>query len=320
MRGVPRDRTERVRVARARQRAQRDDLAAGGLGDLREHARIADGVDGIETVGFRRALRTPRARGRAASSRAAAAHALVGIVAGDAAERRRHPSTCRRRRGGRADLRPRAPSRQSSRGRRAESPRRTPGGRPDQDACDGSGCGIGRAASSRNSSLVAATSLWGQQARCFSPCQETNHVILVVIGRRAGRRGCSFFLNNVFISKNADPAAALVLVSGIGTTACDKLGLGEEDPTSPSPVAPVHLSVTPRVGASDVVGYGSSAPAWSFSGIAPTARATCSSRPASSGRDGYTVTVTNLGIPTAPSSAGASSSSACSTATRSSAT
>jgi hypothetical protein len=86
--GVTRDRAERVRVARARQRAQRDDLAARGLGHLRQHPRIGDGIDGVEAVGLRRALeRLERQVAQHLEGRAA--HALVGIVAGDGAERRR---------------------------------------------------------------------------------------------------------------------------------------------------------------------------------------------------------------------------------------
>ena len=65
-------------------------------------------------------------------------------------------------------------------------------------------------------------------------------------------------------------AAALLVICGIGTTACDKLGLGDDDnptsPTNPTPSSPVRY--TP-VGASDVLGIGSTSPCIDFFGDCP---------------------------------------------------
>ncbi len=319
-RRVPRDRAERVRVARARQRAQRDDLAAGGLGDLRQHARhraiastasrLSDSRRALERLERQVAqhARGPPPRTLSSASSRAMPPSAAGV----------HQLAD----GGAADTRVLVLARH--RGNRLAVVERNLGDVRQSDGrirmlVSGSACGIGRAASSRGSSLVAATSLWRHRARRFRPCQETNHVILVVIGRRAGRRGCSFFLTNVFISKNADPAAALVLACGIGTTACDKLGLGDEDPTSPSPVTPGTPIRYTAVGASDVVGYGSSAPCLVLFGDCPESKGYVFVAAGRLRSDGYTVTVTNRGIPTATISR-LFSSSACSTGSRSSAT
>jgi lysophospholipase L1-like esterase len=94
-------------------------------------------------------------------------------------------------------------------------------------------------------------------------------------------------------------AAALLLACGIGTTACDKLGLGEEDPTAPSPPAPGTPIRYTAVGASDVVGYGSSAPCVLLFGDCPESKGYVFVAAGRLRSDGYTVTVTNRGIPTA---------------------
>jgi lysophospholipase L1-like esterase len=94
-------------------------------------------------------------------------------------------------------------------------------------------------------------------------------------------------------------AAALVLVCGIGTTACDMLGLGDEDPTAPSPPAPGTPIRYTAVGASDVVGYGSSAPCVLLFGDCPESKGYVFVAAGRLRSEGYTVTVTNRGIPTA---------------------
>jgi len=98
-------------------------------------------------------------------------------------------------------------------------------------------------------------------------------------------------------------AAALVVASGIGTTACDKLGLGDEDPTSPSPVTPSTPIRYTAVGASDVAGYGSSAPCLILFGDCPDSKGYVFVAAGRLRSDGFAVTVTNRGIPTATISA-----------------
>jgi lysophospholipase L1-like esterase len=98
-------------------------------------------------------------------------------------------------------------------------------------------------------------------------------------------------------------AAALVLAFGIGATACDKLGLGDEDPTAPSPVTPATPIRYTAVGASDVIGYGSSSPCLILFGDCPDSKGYVFVAAARLRSDGYTVAVTNRGIPTATISA-----------------
>lgn len=98
-------------------------------------------------------------------------------------------------------------------------------------------------------------------------------------------------------------AAALVLAFGIGTTACDKLGLDDEDPTAPSPVTPTTPIRYTAVGASDVLGYGSSSPCLILFGDCPDSKGYVFVAAGRLRADGYTVAVTNRGIPTATVSA-----------------
>ena len=95
-------------------------------------------------------------------------------------------------------------------------------------------------------------------------------------------------------------AAALLVICGIGTTACDKLGLGDDDsPTSPSeptPSSPVRY--TP-IGASDVLGIGSTAPCIDLFGDCPTGKGYPAVAAAQLRTQGYTVTLTQVGLPTA---------------------
>ena len=98
-------------------------------------------------------------------------------------------------------------------------------------------------------------------------------------------------------------AAALVLAFGIGTTACDKLGLDDEDPTAPSPGTPLTPIRYTAVGASDVVGWGSSSPCFVLFGDCPDSKGYVFVAAGRLRADGYTVTVTNRGIPTATISA-----------------
>ena len=94
-------------------------------------------------------------------------------------------------------------------------------------------------------------------------------------------------------------AAALVLACGIGTTACDKLGLGDEDPTGPTPPAPSTPIRYTAVGASDVIGHGSSAPCLVPFGDCPESKGYVFVAAGQLRSEGYPVTVTNRGIPTA---------------------
>jgi lysophospholipase L1-like esterase len=94
-------------------------------------------------------------------------------------------------------------------------------------------------------------------------------------------------------------AAALGLACGFGTTACDKLGLSDEDPTAPSPPTPSTPIRYTAVGASDVWGVGSSAPCVIPFGDCPESKGYVFVAAARLRSDGYTVTVTNRGIPSA---------------------
>jgi lysophospholipase L1-like esterase len=75
-------------------------------------------------------------------------------------------------------------------------------------------------------------------------------------------------------------------------------GLDEEDPTSPTPPTAAPILYT-AVGASDVVGYGSSAPCLILFGDCPDGKGYVFVAAAQLRSQGYTVTVTNRGIPTA---------------------
>jgi lysophospholipase L1-like esterase len=89
------------------------------------------------------------------------------------------------------------------------------------------------------------------------------------------------------------------LLAAVGATSCDKLGLGDDkNPTSPTgpPAAGTSIRYT-AVGASDVTGYGSSAPCLLIdcpNGMGYVAVAARQLR-----GQGYSVTVSNLGVPTA---------------------
>ena len=95
-------------------------------------------------------------------------------------------------------------------------------------------------------------------------------------------------------------AVALLVICGIGTTACDKLGLGDDDnptsPTNPTPSSPVRY--TP-VGASDVLGIGSTAPCIDFFGDCPMGKGYPFVAAAQLRTQGYSVTVNQRGLPTA---------------------
>lgn len=94
--------------------------------------------------------------------------------------------------------------------------------------------------------------------------------------------------------------AALLWTAAVGATGCDKLGLGgNESPTAPSgpPAAGSAIRYTP-VGASDVSGYGSSAPCAPYTDCPNGAGyAFVAARQLRSQQ--FTVTVNNIGIPTA---------------------
>lgn len=95
-------------------------------------------------------------------------------------------------------------------------------------------------------------------------------------------------------------AAALLVICGIGTTACDKLGLGDDEgptsPTNPAPSTPVRYS---PVGASDVLGIGSTSPCIDLFGDCPMGKGYPSVVAALLRAQGYTVTVSQVGLPTA---------------------
>jgi lysophospholipase L1-like esterase len=94
-------------------------------------------------------------------------------------------------------------------------------------------------------------------------------------------------------------AAALMMSACIGTTACDKLGLGDESPTTPSPPStgtPVRYAA---VGASDVNGVGSSAPCLIPFTDCPDSPGYVFVASKNLRARGFTVTLTNLGLPTA---------------------
>jgi len=90
-----------------------------------------------------------------------------------------------------------------------------------------------------------------------------------------------------------------VLAFGIGATACDKLGLDDKDPTAPTPVTAATPIRYTAVGASDVVGVGSSAPCLNLFGDCPDSKGYVFVAAKSLRANGFTVTVTNRGIPTA---------------------
>jgi lysophospholipase L1-like esterase len=94
-------------------------------------------------------------------------------------------------------------------------------------------------------------------------------------------------------------AAALLLACGIGTTACDKLGLGDDNPTAPTPPTPGTPIRYAAVGASDVAGIGSTAPCLVPFVDCPDGKGYVFVTAARLRADGHTVTVTNRGIPTA---------------------
>jgi lysophospholipase L1-like esterase len=92
-------------------------------------------------------------------------------------------------------------------------------------------------------------------------------------------------------------AVAVLIAGGIGMTACDKLGLGEDNPTGPSlPGSPVRYAA---VGASDVVGIGSTAPCLNFFGDCPDGKGYVFVAAAQLRTQGRSVTVNHLGLPTA---------------------
>ena len=98
---------------------------------------------------------------------------------------------------------------------------------------------------------------------------------------------------------------AALVVAWFGATGCDKLGLGDNSgPTAPSgpPAAGSTIRYTP-IGASDVTGVGSTVPCLPYTDCPNgTGYAFAAARQLRS--QGYTVTVTNLGIPTAVISRG----------------
>ena len=117
---------------------------------------------------------------------------------------------------------------------------------------------------------------------------------------RIGYSRCTFFSRSLASPKLRIGLAAIFWAASFGTTGCNKLGLGGDDgPTAPSgpPPAGSTIRYTP-VGASDVSGYGSSAPCFPYTDCPQgTGYAFVAARQLRA--QNYTVTVTNNGMPTA---------------------
>lgn len=107
-----------------------------------------------------------------------------------------------------------------------------------------------------------------------------------------------------FVRMNASPklriaVTILLLAAWSGTTACDKLGLGDDSPTSPSPPSKDTPIIYGAVGASDVIGVGSSAPCYVLFGDCPESKGYVFVAAGALRSQGYTVTVVQRGLPTA---------------------
>ena len=110
---------------------------------------------------------------------------------------------------------------------------------------------------------------------------------------------CPFFRVIVNSPKLRISLCTLTLLAALGATGCDKLGLGnDKSPTAPSgPPAAGSTIRYAAVGASDVTGYGSSGLCLLTdcpNGMGYVAQATRQLR-----AQGFTVALTNLGVPTA---------------------
>ena len=91
---------------------------------------------------------------------------------------------------------------------------------------------------------------------------------------------------------------ALLALTGLGVTACNKSGLDGNNPTAPSgPPAPGSAIHDTALGASDAIGFGSSSPCLPYTECAGNGYVFVAARQLRT--QGYTVTLTNLGIPTA---------------------
>jgi lysophospholipase L1-like esterase len=92
--------------------------------------------------------------------------------------------------------------------------------------------------------------------------------------------------------------AILLLLIALGTTACDKPGQGDDDSTAPSPLPAGSTISYSALGASDVTGVGSSAPCLPFADC-PNGKGYVFVAAQMLRTQGFTVNVSNLGIPTA---------------------
>jgi lysophospholipase L1-like esterase len=110
---------------------------------------------------------------------------------------------------------------------------------------------------------------------------------------------CVFFSKFLKTPKLRIGVTAACLAVCVGTTGCDKLGLGDDSPTAPTgpPSAGSTIRYTP-IGASDVTGIGSTAPCVPFTDC-PNGNGYAFVAARELRSQGFTVTVTNLGIPTA---------------------
>ena len=91
---------------------------------------------------------------------------------------------------------------------------------------------------------------------------------------------------------------ALLALTGLGATACNKPGLDGNNPTAPSgPPAPGSAIHYTALGASDAIGFGSSSPCLPYTECAGNGYVFVAARQLRT--QGYTVIFTNRGIPTA---------------------
>jgi lysophospholipase L1-like esterase len=92
-------------------------------------------------------------------------------------------------------------------------------------------------------------------------------------------------------------AAALILLTALGTTACDKLGHGD-DPTAPGPLPSGSTIIYGALGASDVIGFGSSVPCLPYADCAEGKGYVFVAARTLRGQS-FTVNLSSLGLPTA---------------------
>jgi lysophospholipase L1-like esterase len=90
---------------------------------------------------------------------------------------------------------------------------------------------------------------------------------------------------------------ALLGLTGVGATACNGMGGNPINPSAPPPPAPGSAIHYTALGASDAIGFGSSSPCIPYTECAGNGYVFVAARQLRT--QGYSVTLTNLGIPTA---------------------